>query len=138
MQATPEPESFTTIQRFYHPTDAQIAAGRLRAEGIPVLMPEINHASANWLLATGLGGIRLQVPRQYAEDAAAILAEVHDIADSDQIICPTCGSSNTVYAGRRRKIAFLAIHLFSIPLPWRQKFRNCSDCGAQWEPHDDD
>lgn len=137
MEANNNFNSPTTVQRFYHPTDAQIAAGRLRSEGIPVLMPEINHATANWLLATGLGGIRLQVPAQYAEQATAILSENHELDESDDLICPECGSSNTKTSAGSWKVAFLAVHLLSIPLPWRARSQNCLDCYANWTPNDD-
>ena len=68
-----QPESWITIKHFYHPTEAHIAAGRLGSEGIPVFLHGINHATANWLITTALGGIRLQVPENAVEDAKQIL-----------------------------------------------------------------
>ena len=65
---TQEP-NWTTVDRFFHPTDAHIAAGKLESEGIPVFLLGINHASANWLLSNALGGIRIQVPAKYVDDA---------------------------------------------------------------------
>lgn len=131
-------DNFATVGRFYHPTDAQIAAGRLRSEGIPVLMPEINHATANWLLATGLGGIRLQVPSQFKEAAQEILFESQNASPIDEEPCPSCGSTNTKRQKAGWNIAFLAIHLFSIPLPWKDDSRQCLDCRAIWQPQVDD
>ena len=60
-----------------------------------MFLPGITHASAIWLIAGALGGIRLQVPAKY--------------------------------------VAFLAVHLFSIPLPWQTNRSHCQSCGAEWE-----
>ena len=138
MKADTDLESFATIRRFYHPTDAHIAAGRLRSEGIPVLMPEINHATANWLLATGLGGIRLQVPTQFREAAESILLESDQSEPIEDETCPSCFSTKITSADNSWKIAFLAIHLFSLPLPWRKGSRRCLECRAEWQSQVDD
>jgi hypothetical protein len=133
MKTDPDSESFATIRRFYHPTDAHIAAGRLRSEGIPILMPEINHASANWLLATALGGIRLQVPTQFKEAAEEVLSESDQGEPIEDKTCPSCFGERITSSNTSWKIAFLAIHLFSLPLPWRQNSHRCLDCNTQWE-----
>jgi len=138
MKPDTEPDNFATVGRFYHPTDAQIAAGRLRSEGIPVLMPEINHATANWLLATGLGGIRLQVPSQFKATAEEILLEAEIASSSNGETCPECGGTNTQIQNNEWKVAFLAIHLFSIPLPWKNGPHRCLDCQAEWVSQVDD
>ncbi|MDJ0792746.1 MAG: DUF2007 domain-containing protein [Woeseiaceae bacterium] len=123
--------NWTTVDRYFHPTEAHIAAGKLEAEGIPVFLLGINHASANWLLSNALGGIRLQVPEDFVEDAKQLLAEIVAI-DEDREICPRCGSADSSPMNNSRKIAFLAVHLFSIPLPWQSKRRHCDSCGAEW------
>jgi len=129
---TQEP-NWTTVDRFFHPTDAHIAAGKLESEGIPVFLLGINHASANWLLSNALGGIRIQVPAKYVDDARKILAEIAKPSERDGPVCPQCGSSDTSAMSNSRKIAFLAVHFFSIPWPWRSDRRHCQSCGAEWE-----
>lgn len=124
---------WTTIDRFFHPTDAHIAAGKLQSEGIPVFLLGINHASANWLLSNALGGIRLQVPASHVDDARQLLAQIAKPNDEGESECPECGGSDTTAMSNSRKIAFLAIHLFSIPLPWQTNRRHCQSCGAEWE-----
>lgn len=122
-----------TIDRFFHPTDAHIAAGRLRSEGIPVHLLGINHASANWLIANALGGIRLQVPSHFADRAREVLCEDVPIDMVEQESCPMCGSRATTAHSTPWKISLLAVHLFSIPLPWGKNRRQCDDCGHRWE-----
>ena len=86
---------WTTVDRFFHPTDAHIAAGRIESEGIPVFLLGINHASVNWLLSIALGGIRIQVPAKYAEEARAILSEIPQPGHDQVTSCPKCGSDET-------------------------------------------
>lgn len=124
-----------TVDRFLHPTDAHIAAGRLEAEGIPVNLLGINHASANWLLINALGGIRLQVPRRFADEAKSILATQVPVEDAEEDAdrCPNCGSVNTTAHSTAWKISLLAVHLFNVPIPWGKNQRQCDDCGNTWE-----
>lgn len=133
MDSESQETNWTTVDRFFHPTDAHIAAGKLESEGIPVFLLGINHASANWLLSNALGGIRLQVPASRVDDARQLLAQLEKAADESDIECPECGGSETDAMSNTRKIAFLAVHLFSIPLPWRSNRRHCRSCGAEWE-----
>ena len=124
---------WTTVDRFFHPTDAHIAAGKLRSEGIPVFLLGINHASVNWLLSNALGGIRIQVPAQYVDEARKLLAEIAKPGESCEPVCPECGGSDTSAMSNSRKVAFLAIHVFSIPWRWRSDRRHCQSSGAEWK-----
>lgn len=128
------PHRFVTVDRFLHPTEAHIAAGRLESEGIPVYLLGINHASVNWLIANALGGIRLQVPYQFAEEARAILSTITSVGDIEggPEQCPDCGSANATSHSTSWKISLLAVHLFSIPLRWGKDQRQCDDCGNTW------
>lgn len=131
MNIEEQPPNWTTVDRYFHPTDAHIAAGKLESEGIPVFLLGINHASANWLLSNALGGIRLQVPEDYIEDARKLLSETVAF-DKDGEKCPRCGSADSSPMNNTRKIAFLAVHLFNIPLPWQSRQRHCDSCGKEW------
>jgi len=125
--------NWTTVDRFFHPTDAHIAAGKLESEGIPVFLLGINHASVNWLLSNALGGIRIQVPAQHVDNAREVLAEIAKPSEIGEPVCPECGDSDTSAMSNSRKIAFLAVHVFSIPWPWRTDRRHCQSCGAEWD-----
>lgn len=137
MESEPQDVQWTTVDRFFHPTDAHIAAGRLRSDGIPVFLLGINHASVNWLLSNALGGIRLQVPAHFVDEARVILADTTQAGSEQNDLCPRCGSSDTSAMSNSRKIAFIAIHLFSLPLPWRNSRRHCQACDAEWSTRDD-
>ena len=132
MEDEAQPDSWVTIEHFYHPIEAHIAAGRLKSEGIPVFLHGINHATANWLITTALGGIRLQVPGNAVGEAKEILAASFSTETAEEKCCPVCGSGNTSVLSGSWRIALLAIHLFSIPLPWKKNRRFCSDCQNEW------
>lgn len=132
MQIEFQDPNWTTVDRFFHPTEAHIAAGKLKSEGIPVFLLGINHASVNWLISTALGGIRLQVPADFVDEARQLLTQIAGPIERGEPECPECGGSDTTAMSNSRKIAFLAVHLFSIPVPWQSDRRHCQSCGADW------
>ena len=123
--------AWTTIESYFHPTEAHIAAGRLESEGVPVFLLGINHASANWIIANALGGIQLQVPADCVEEARTILADPVEAPDEGPS-CPACGSTETSPMTNGRKAALLAVHLLNLPLPWDHDRRHCDACGKEW------
>ena len=109
-------DQFVTIDRFFDPVEARIAAGRLEASGIPVHLLGIHHVSANSMVAVALGGVRLQVPRARVEEAKQILSE--DVAlGSDSVVCPQCGHADSVPG---------------VPFPRTSKPHRCVSCGHVW------
>lgn len=79
--APPEPAPaeggtrYVLVDRFFNTMDAQTLRARLEAEGIPVLLGNINHTQAFNLLAPALGGVRLEVPERHAAQARTLIAE---------------------------------------------------------------
>lgn len=132
MDTAEDQSRLVTVESYLHPTEAHIAAGRVRAEGIPVHLHGINHVSANWLIANALGGIRLQVPAQHVAHAKEILATDVHFEPPDLDVCPACGSTDTTTHSTAWKISFLAVHLLNIPLPWSKNRRRCQACGNSW------
>ncbi|MGC8780078.1 MAG: putative signal transducing protein [Anaerolineae bacterium] len=54
---------------------AEVIKGKLESAGIPVLLAYESVGPIYGLTVDGLGQVRVQVPREYAEDAAALLAD---------------------------------------------------------------
>jgi len=79
-----------------------------------------------------LGGIRLQVPAEYVEEAREILALEAIVEESDAEPCPKCGRADTTAHTDGWKISLLAVHILNIPLPWRRDQRKCNKCAAVW------
>ena len=125
-------DSFITIEHFYDAIEARIVAGRLEAAGIPTLLPGIHHVSVNWMIAVALGGIPLQVPAAFADDALEVLAEDVALDDDDQR-CPKCGSGESERDSMRWRLSMLLVHAFQLPVPWKDDRRQCQECGFRWE-----
>lgn len=72
--------SFVTVDILYELPIAEFARMKFEAEGIPVLMNSMDQARL--FGANTLGGIRVEVPEEYAQRALAILNEVRsDLSD---------------------------------------------------------
>ena len=120
---------------FLNPIEAQIAKGKLESEGIPAFLDTANHSTTNWPITLALGGIRLQVPPSAAQRAAEILAEVSPKGmNTEELICPSCGSSNTHRMKATWKLSILSSHILGIPLPFSSKRQHCDQCGNSWKP----
>jgi hypothetical protein len=82
-------ETLVTVGRYIDATEAHIAAGLLQSEGIPAYPVDINHVSANPLLGIGLGGVRLQVPAKFEEEARKLLASRESSDEAELIYLAT-------------------------------------------------
>jgi hypothetical protein len=64
-----------TLQHFRDVPEALLAKGKLESAGIACALADGNLVRMDWLLSNAIGGIRLQVHKQEAESARAILDE---------------------------------------------------------------
>lgn len=62
-----------TVASFDFLPQAEIARGRLLAEGIECRLADEHLVQTDWLYSIAVGGIKLQVPARDAERALAIL-----------------------------------------------------------------
>ncbi len=63
-----------TIATFDFVTDAEIARGRLLAEGIRSELVDQHLVQTDWLYSIAVGGIKLQVAEADVEQALSVLA----------------------------------------------------------------
>jgi len=113
---------FTTVASYHDPIEAHIACGRLRAEGIEAHVADDQLAVANWEWRLAVGGTRLRVAEVDAERARGVLRELEAGGYSldtgthaDPALHPPPLESWS------SRIAWAALMLFSIPLPWRRR-----------------
>jgi len=124
----------TTIASYSFPYEAQIAKARLDSEGIPAFIADELTINMQWLYSNALGGVRLQVSEQFAEQALEILAQDHSdeleqLQGIDAIHCKSCGSTNTEPHQIGKRWAFLVFLGLDFPLfPVKNTYR-CKDCG---------
>ena len=97
----------------------------------------------NWSYSFAAGGVKVQVPIQFAEEARAIL-DADDSApvssyqppspDESQLEkCPSCGSEKVRYRQLSRKVGAISLML-GVPIPAWGRRLNCRDCGHTWIP----
>lgn len=72
------------IARYADLREAQVAASMLRARGMLVVLPEEQITQTNFLLSQAVGGCRLCVAEEDAEEAFALIAP-HRVADAQAL-----------------------------------------------------
>jgi hypothetical protein len=133
-----------TVATFSFPHEAHLAKMRLDAEGIPAFVADEHTINMQWLYSNAMGGVRLQVPAQFVEDAQRLLNEPDDFdptefeqaaelspgPDAEPEICTRCGGALGEPQPTGRRPAFLAWLLIGLPLWPLRKRRRCSVCGV--------
>lgn len=115
---------FTTVAHYHDPIEAHIARGLLASQGIDAHLGDEHLVMANWEWRLAVGGVKLRVPSEQVQHARNILRaaeageyvldEEEDTADSRTLQPPDRESWSS-------RVAWVALMLFSIPLPWRRK-----------------
>ena len=111
----------TTVARFTDPLEAQIACGRLRAEGIDAHVADAHMGLANWEWRLAVGGTRVLVDEADVEFARRVMRDLDagryalDAESNDE---PLQEPSRESWSSR---LAWIALMLFGVPLPWRRK-----------------
>jgi hypothetical protein len=68
---------FVTVARSHDTSEMFILSARLEAEGIPSFVADANINQTYSLLSIASGGVRLQVPGEFADAAKRIIADVN-------------------------------------------------------------
>lgn len=106
--------SLTEIARFADLTEAQIAASRLRAEGMQVLLQNEYWGTSDFVMSIAMGGFRLWTPASEAEEARLLIAQLRaavppppDPEDDDASVPPP--EPPVAQAARTGAALFLAV-----------------------------
>ncbi len=128
------------VASFHDPLEARLACGRLQAEGIHAVLGNEQTALANWEWRLAIGGLPLRVAADDAARAREVLLRLDagefalaaepatgdDPAalDGDVLCEPRSGNAmQTDHESVSSRIAWLALFLLQIPLPWRRRTR---------------
>jgi len=127
------------VASFSFPHEAQIARASLESAGIPAFIADEHTISMQWLYSNALGGVKVLVPVEYAEEAKSILntdysADVEAQCGTDAIACPGCASNNADPHTKGKRSAFVVFMLLGFPLAFYKHGFKCADCGRFWEP----
>lgn len=86
---------FFPIRTYDNYVPAHIDLGLLKEEGIDGWLKDENSVTINPVLTNAVGGIKLMVPAEQVQRAAAILERELD-AYKATLACPRCGSNNFI------------------------------------------
>ena len=123
-----------TIGRYSFPYEAHIARALLESEGIPAFVADEHTINMQWLYSDAMGGVRLQVSKDFAAKAIELLQESREetlveTMGADEPCCPHCGSTDTEYYQFGRRWAFLTFLVINFPFfPVKSGFK-CRQCG---------
>ena len=113
---------FITVARFHDPIEAHIACGRLCAEGIAAHVADTHMGLANWEWRLAIGGTRVLVDESDAERARGIVRDLDAGAYAlDDDASPTATLQAPYRESWSSRLAWIALMLFNIPLPWRRR-----------------
>jgi len=111
-----------------------MARSRLEASGIPVFVADEYTVNMQWLYSNAIGGVKVQVPLRFANQAKAILAQDYsDLLDEefgkDEVVCPKCGSADVEPFTKGKRPAFVVFLLLGFPLFFCRHGIRCKSCG---------
>lgn len=124
----------TTIATYSFPYEAQIARAMLDSECIPAFIADEQTINMQWLYSNAMGGVRLQVPEIFVQQAIELLAEdfsevVELEQGNDVTSCSACGGTNMEPYQKGKRWAFLIFIGLNFPLfPVKNTLR-CQECG---------
>ena len=129
-------DSLITVGSYIDPIQAHIASGRLESEGIPVIVADEHYIWANWMLSNALGGVKVQVPAAYEDQARQILSDLdhgeYALVEDNPLKCPRCESDDIEPLRNSWKLAFLGLVVLHLPIPFRRDRVKCNHCGYTW------
>ncbi|WP_242111888.1 putative signal transducing protein [Luteimonas aquatica] len=117
---------FTTVAHYIDPIEAHLARGRLLSEGIQAHLDDEHLACANWEWRLAVGGVKLRVLDIHAERARAVLRamDAGEYALGEDAPAGDDGAAPGLRPPDREswssRLAWLALMLFSLPLPWKR------------------
>ncbi len=122
--------------------EAHIVRCRLEYEGIPAFVAFEHHVWAMWSHSVALGGVRVQVPHAFFENAAQVVNNINtgkyeselktDELEPATCSCPSCNSKTLSVINWPRKIALVVVFLFSVPIPYTRHLTKCNNCAHTW------
>jgi hypothetical protein len=138
-----ELRELVTIRKFRDLPEALLAKGSLESAGIEALLADDNIIRLDWFWSNLMGGIKLQVDQEDAEEANGILDQpipegfdVVGVGEYQQPRCPRCQSLDVGFQELDEPVAYVSAY-FGMPIPWKRRAWRCHTCHAEWEESPD-
>jgi hypothetical protein len=134
-----EHEKTVTLRKFRDLPEALLAKGCIESAGIHAYLVDDNMVRMDWFISNLLGGIKLQVRAEDAEEAEEILSqpipEIVDfegVGEYEQPKCPKCQSLDVTYCELNKMLSYGSAYV-GLPIPVTKKAWTCHGCGNEWE-----
>jgi hypothetical protein len=133
-------DQLVTLRHFRDIPDALLAKGKIESAGIDCSLADGNLVRMDWLWSNAIGGLRLQVRQEDAEDALAILDEpipeeftAEELGEPyTQPHCPSCDSLDIGFESLDRFWTYGLWLVLQFPVPVRKNNWKCYACNAEW------
>jgi Putative prokaryotic signal transducing protein len=136
-----------TVANFTEPWEAHMFRTRLQAEDIFAVVVHDHHVGMETYLALGLGGAKVQVPRDDAAAARAIernaiagryRSELDAVFGQETESCPNCGAAGDFRMRPRLLHSSMAALFYLLMLGYASlptvpsTIRSCRRCNTRW------
>lgn len=136
------------VATFSHPTAAHVARAKLEFAGIPSTIQDEHVVGVQWLYSQAIGGAKLCVPSEHAQEATRILnrddsallegvPEARGPAPPEEV-CPSCGAPAATPSRLSYRSRALSL-LVGLPFVFWRNWVRCGHCGHKWrrdrKPH---
>jgi DNA-directed RNA polymerase subunit RPC12/RpoP len=135
--------NFVTIKTYDNTYELSMAKSFLESQGIVCSIKDEFTIQVNPFYSNAIGGIKLQVLEHQLEQAQELLnnqtpaTETQNAATethhSSDIICPNCGSNNTLKNKISPKVFAICILLLGFPLPFARRTYHCFNCSTDFK-----
>ena len=136
---------WVTVARFADPPAAHVIRALLEANGIDAYLRNEFYVGMDWLHSQAVGGVKLQVSTEQADQAVAIIATPPSLPEPqagpdevcDAMSCPGCDGQAVEPDGLDRRIRAASLGL-GIPAAIGSYRYVCRECGHRWRrvpPH---
>jgi len=115
--------------------EADLIKAKLELYDIDAFIPDEGMSSTLPIMGNTIGGVRVQVADEYYDRAKEILDADMQETDTQEsyLTCPSCGGKKIKHSTLSRRLFFVSLLLFGIPLIWVKRSYECLDCTHKWK-----
>ena len=135
--------TFRTIKTYDNTYELSMAKALLESEGIVCSIKDEFTIQVNPLYSNAIGGIKLQVLENQVEQALELLNNLNpstnttststETSNASDIICPNCGSNDTLKNKISPKVFAISLLLLGFPLPLAKRTYHCFNCSTDFK-----
>lgn len=142
-------EDWIEVTSFTYPHEAHLAKSLLEASDIDVIIKDELTVQVNNLLSNAIGGVKIFVQKEKAQEALSLLEEggyIQKQSTNDEKkpvletfsveyknACPYCNSDSVVKKNIPGYVFALSILILRFPLPFLKRVYYCYDCSKEWK-----